>query len=350
MSSHAATAGAAGVDGRGDRARRLTEFVFRLRELGIVGAFVSLMVVTAVIEPRFLNADSLRNLGLNAAIFAILAAGQTLVLITRNVDLSVGSVLGLTAWMTGLTLSQHHGIPVPVVIVLAIAAGAACGALNGVLVTFGRVPALVVTLGTLYVIRGFTFMWANGGQVNAETLPNSFLSIGTGSILGVPTLVVIALVVILVVGQYLRDFRSGRELYAIGSSPEAARLAGVHSTRRVLTAFVLSGALAGFAGALFAARFGTVDATAGSGYELTVISAAVVGGVPILGGAGSVYGAAIGALLLGTITSALIVLKIDAFWQQALIGALLLLAIAIDRFVALRVATALRERSARRAA
>jgi rhamnose transport system permease protein len=207
-----------------------------------------------------------------------------------------------------------------------------------------------VTLGTLYVIRGFTLMWANGGQVNAETLPNSFLSIGTGSILGVPTLVVIALVVILVVGQYLRDFRSGRELYAIGSSPEAARLAGVHSTRRVLTAFVLSGALAGFAGALFAARFGTVDATAGSGYELTVISAAVVGGVPILGGAGSVYGAAIGALLLGTITSALIVLKIDAFWQQALIGALLLLAIAIDRFVALRVAAALRERSARRAA
>jgi rhamnose transport system permease protein len=348
MSTGAVAPAMTGPDGRGDRARRFTDVVFRLRELGIVGAFLLLMVITAAIEPRFLHADSLKNLGLNAAIFAILAAGQTLVLITRNVDLSVGSVLGLTAWMTGVLLSKH-GMPWPLAIALSAGLGAACGALNGVLVTFGRVPALVVTLGTLYVIRGIAFVWANGGQVNAETLPNSFLTIGTGSVLGVPTLVIIALVVVLVVGQYLRDFRSGRELYAIGSSPEAARLAGVRSDRRVLTAFVLSGALAGFAGALYAARFGTVDATAGTGYELTVISAAVVGGVPIIGGAGSVYGAALGALLLGTITSSLIVLKIDAFWQQALVGALLLLAIAIDRLVGLRVEAALRERSAHRA-
>jgi rhamnose transport system permease protein len=347
MSANAAAP--APVERTGERARRLTEMVFRVRELGIVGALALLILVTAILEPRFVHADSLRNLALNASIFAILAAGQTLVIVTRNVDLSVGSVLALAAFMTGQTLADHPGIAIPVVILMAIGLGAACGLLNGVLVTFGRVPALVVTLGTLYMFRGLAFLWTNGRQVNAEKLPDSFLNIGTGSVLGIPTLALIAFVVVVIIGQCLRDFRSGRELYAIGSNPDAARLAGVRSDRRVLAAFVISGALAGLGGALFTARFGTVDATAGAGYELTVIASAVVGGVAIFGGVGSVYGAALGAVLLGTITSSLIVLKVDAFWQQAAIGALLLLAIAFDRFVGLRLDAALRQRSARRA-
>jgi rhamnose transport system permease protein len=333
----------------GVRARRMVDLALRVRELGIIGALALLILVTAVIEPRFVHADSLRNLALNAAIFAILAVGQTLVLITRNVDLSVGSVLGLTAYMSGELLSKHPGTSILVVVALAMLMGAACGLLNGVLVTFGRVPALVVTLGTLYVFRGLAFLWTNGSQINAETLPDGFLNIGTGSFLGIPTMALIALVVVLVVGQVLRDYRPGRELYAIGSNPDAARLAGVRSDRRVCTAFVVSGALAGLGGMLFTARFGTVDATAGTGYELTVVSAAVVGGVAIFGGLGSVYGAALGAVLLGTITSALIVLKVDSFWQQAAVGALLLLAIAFDRLVGLRLDAALRQRSSRRA-
>jgi rhamnose transport system permease protein len=333
----------------GARARRLTERVFRIRELGIVVALLLLIAVTAALEPRFVESDSLRNLALNASIFAILAAGQTLVIITRNVDLSVGSVLGLSAFFAGDLLSGHEGRSLIVVFMLGIALGAGCGLLNGVLVTWGRVPALVVTLGTLYVFRGLAFLWTDGRQVNAETLPDSFLNLGSDSLLGVPILVWIALVVVLAVGQWLRDFRPGRELYAIGSNPEGARLAGVRSDRRVLAAFVLAGALAGLGGVLFTARFGTVDATAGTGYELTVIAAAVVGGVAIFGGTGSVYGAALGALLLGTITSSLIVLRVEAFWQQAAIGALLLLAIAFDRLVGLRVEAALRRRSARRA-
>ncbi|MBD0282707.1 MAG: ABC transporter permease [Thermoleophilaceae bacterium] len=336
--------------GEGAGARRLTEWVFRVRELGIIAALALLIAVTAILEPRFIESDSLRNLALNASIFAILAAGQTLVIITRNVDLSVGSVLGLSAFLAGDLLSGNQDLALPVVFVLGIALGAACGLLNGVLVTWGRVPALVVTLGTLYAFRGIAFLWTDGRQVNAETLPDAFLNLGTDSVLGVPFLVLIALVVVLAVGQWLRDYRAGRELYAIGSNPEGARLAGVRSDRRVLSAFVLAGALAGLGGVLFTARFGTVDATAGTGYELTVIAAAVVGGVAIFGGTGSVYGAALGALLLGTITSSLIVLRVEAFWQQASIGALLLLAIALDRFVGLRVDAALRRRSSRRAA
>ena len=333
----------------GARARRLTEWVLRVRELGIVAALALLIAVTAAIEPRFVETNSLRNLALNAAIFAILAVGQTLVIITRNVDLSVGSVLGLSAYLAGDLLSKHPGLSIPLVFVLGIALGAACGLVNGVLVTWGEVPALVVTLGTLYVYRGLAFLWTGGSQVSANQLPDSFLNLGSDSIAGIPILVIIALVVVLVVGQWLRDYRAGRELYAIGSNPEGARLAGVRSQRRVLTAFVIAGALAGLGGVLFTARFGTVDATAGAGYELTVIAATVVGGVAIFGGTGTVYGAALGALLLGTITSSLIVLRVAAFWQLAAVGALLLVAIGLDRFVAIRIEAALRRRSARRA-
>ena len=331
------------------RARRLTEWVLRVRELGIVGALALLILVTGILEPRFVEAGSLRNLALNASIFAILAVGQTLVLITRNVDLSTGSVLGLSAYLAGDLLFRNPDLALPLVFLLGIALGAACGLFNGILVTWGQVPALVVTLGTLYAFRGLAFLWTDGSQISAHQLPDSFLDLGTDSVAGVPFLVLIALVVVLAVGQWLRDYRPGRELYAIGSNPEGARLAGVRSNRRVLVAFVLAGALAGLGGVLFTARFGTVDATAGVGYELTVIAAAVVGGVAIFGGTGTVYGAALGALLLGTITSSLIVLRVPAFWQQAAIGALLLAAIAFDRLVAVRIEAALRRRSARRA-
>jgi rhamnose transport system permease protein len=314
-----------------------------------VAALALLITVTAILEPRFIETSSLRNLALNASILAILAVGQTLVIVTRNIDLSTGSVLGLSAFLAGDLLQGHPGMALPLVFLLGIALGAACGLFNGILVTWGQVPALVVTLGTLYAFRGLAFLWTDGRQVNAETLPDSFLDLGSESIAGVPILVLIAVVIVLGVGQWLRDYRPGRELYAIGSNPEGARLAGLRADRRVLTAFVLAGALSGLGGVLFTARFGTVDATAGVGYELTVIAAAVVGGVAIFGGTGTVYGAALGALLLGTITSSLIILRVEAFWQQAAIGALLLLAIALDRLLGVRVAARLRRRSARRA-
>ena len=349
MSAEAAPATQTPPARSGERARKLTELALRVRELGILLALALLIIVTGILEPRFVEADSLRNLALNASIIAILAVGQTVVIVTRNIDISVGSIVGLAAFMAGTLLSNSPGLPIPLVIGLGMGLGAAAGLINGVLVTWGRVPALVVTLGTLYVFRGIAFLWTDGRQVNAETLPDGFLNLGTNTVLGIPVLVLIALAVMLVVGFYLRSYRSGREFYAIGSNPEAARLAGVHTDRRVTIAFVISGALAGLAGVLFTARFGTVDATAGTGYELTVVAAAVVGGVAIFGGSGTVYGAALGALLLSSITSSLIVLKVDAFWQQAAIGALLLLAITIDRFVSLRIDAALRQRSARRA-
>jgi rhamnose transport system permease protein len=347
MSTPTESVAVAAPRGRRRSSRELVDAVVRVRELGLIVVLALLVAVTAVIEPRFIESESLRNLIRNATIIGLLAVGQTLVLVTRNLDLSVGSVVGLSAYMTGDLFSSNPSLPIPLVFALGILLGCAAGLVNGVLVTVGRLPALVATLGTLYVYRGLAFVWTGGSQVNAETLPDGFLSIGTSTVAGVPTIALFTIVTLVVVGYALRNYRAGRELYAIGSNPEAARLAGIRSGRRVLTAFIASGALAGLAGVLFTARFGTVDATAGTTYELQVIAAAVIGGVAIFGGSGSVWGAALGALVLTTITSALIVLKVPAFWQQAVVGALMLTAIALDRFIAVQLGERLRRRSAR---
>jgi rhamnose transport system permease protein len=320
--------------------------LLKTRELGIVLALVLLIAYTTIDNPRFLSAQSIRDNLLNTAILAVMATGQAVVVITRNIDLSVGSVLGISAFAVATMMSDHPGLPMIVALLVGLLVGAACGLLNGVLVRYGKVPALVVTLGTLYIYRGITYSWAGGSQVNADELPGHFLSFASDNFLGVPWLVLIALVVVGAVSLIMRNYRAGRELYAMGSSPQAAELAGIKVARNLLGAFLLSGALAGLAGVLFAARFGTVDASAGTGYELNVVAAVVVGGVAVFGGSGTVWGAGLGALLLTVIGSALAVLEINQFWQQAIVGALIILAICADRLVAVRIARSLRKRDA----
>jgi rhamnose transport system permease protein len=318
--------------------------LLKTRELGIVLALAALVAYTAVNTPRFLSGQSIRDILLNTAILAVMAAGQAVVVITRNIDLSVGSVLGLSAFTVATMMSDNPGLPMVAAVGVGLVVGGVAGLLNGVLVRYGRVPALVVTLGTLYIFRGLTYSWAGGQQVNADELPRHFLQFANASILGIPWLVLIALVVVVGVSLLMRNYRVGRELYAIGSSPQAAELAGIRVARNLLGAFIVSGALAGLAGVLFAARFGTVDAAAGTGYELNVVAAVVVGGVAVFGGSGTVWGAGLGALLLTVIGSALTVLDINQFWQQAIVGALIILAICADRLVAVRIARSLRKK------
>jgi rhamnose transport system permease protein len=324
--------------------RRVFAGLVKTRELGIILALLLLIGYTAASNPRFLSGQSIRDILLNTAILAVMAAGQAVVVITRNIDLSVGSVLGLSAFTVATLMSDNPGLPMVVAIGVGLAVGGAAGLLNGVLVRYGRVPALVVTLGTLYIFRGITYSWAGGQQVNADELPRHFLTFANDSILGIPWLVLIALVVVGGVTLVMRNYRVGRELYAMGSSPQAAELAGIKVARNLLGAFILSGALAGLAGVLFAARFGTVDAAAGTGQELNVVAAVVVGGVAVFGGSGTVWGAGLGALLLTVIGSSLTVLDINQFWQQAIVGALIIAAICADRLVAVRIARALRKK------
>jgi rhamnose transport system permease protein len=326
------------------RSYALAELMLRFRELGIVLALVLVVGATTIDNHLFLSATSVQQLLSGASIIALLSIGETIVIVTRNVDLSIGSVLGISAYASGVLFQHHPHVPLVLVFLMALGIGAACGALNGLIVTVARVPSLVVTLGTLYIIRGVDGAWAGGNQVNASMLPESFNKIGYGTVLGVPYLGIIAIVAVAIATYAMRSFRTARDLYAIGSDPAAARLAGIPVGSRVFLAFVLSGAIAGVAGAFWLSYFASVDAIAGAGYEFQVIAAVVVGGVAIFGGSGTVLGAALGALLLNTINSALVVVNVSSFWSQALAGGLLVGAIAFDRLVALRVAPALRTR------
>ena len=322
----------------------VAELLFRFRELGIVLALVIVVGATTIDNHLFLSATSVQQLLSGAAIVALLAIGETIVVVTRNVDLSIGSVLGISAYAVGVLYQHHPHVPLVLVFLLALGIGVACGIVNGAIVTVARVPSLVVTLGTLYIIRGIDGAWAGGNQVNASMLPESFNKIGYGTVLGVPYLGIIAIVAVAIATYAMRTFRTARDFYAIGSDPAAARLAGIPVGSRVFLAFVLSGGIAGVAGAIWLSYFGSVDAIAGVGYEFQVIAAVVVGGVAIFGGSGTVLGAALGALLLNTINSALVVVNVSSFWSQAVAGALLVAAIAFDRLIALRVAPALRTR------
>jgi rhamnose transport system permease protein len=325
-------------------AARFVRGLLRARETSILVVLLLVIAAATFKTHSFLfSADSWRDLLLTPSLLLLLAVGQAVVIITRNVDLSVSSVLGLTAYLTGRLFVDNPGIPIVVVILAGILAGALLGAVNGVLVAVARVPALVITLGTLYIYRGIVLTWAGSNRINAGDMPKGFLKLGTRSVLSVPVLTIIALVALVAVGYYMYSHRGGRELYAIGSDPDAAVLYGLPVRRRVIGAFVLSGAMAGLAGVLFAARYGTVSSGAGTGIELQAVAAVVIGGVAIFGGSGTVWGAALGAVLLVTINRALPILGIPDFWQRAVIGGLILAAIVLDRVLALRQAKKLIE-------
>lgn len=322
--------------------------VLRSRELPVALALLVLVLGTYLVNPLFLSPQGVKDLLLNATIMMILAVGQTLVIITRNIDLSVGSILGLVAFGTGTLFYDVPGIPIPLVFLAGLALGGLLGAINGLLVTVAKVPALVITLGTLYIYRGINNAWAGGTQYFADDRPAEFGALSVDTLLGFPVITLIAIVVVAIVAIYLAGTRPGRDLYAIGSEPAAARLFGIRVGRRVFLAFLANGVLAGLAGVLYASRFNSVGATTGTGMELDVVAAAVVGGVAIFGGSGTVVGAALGALLLTTITSSLTALRVDKFWQQAIVGVLILAAIVVDRIASLRTARRLRISEARK--
>jgi rhamnose transport system permease protein len=324
--------------------RTLVDFVLRARTFGIVVILALLVVVTALIQPSFLSASNIRFVLSETAVYALVAIGETLVVLTRNVDLSVGSVVGLSAYVSANMFQTHHGIAIPVVFLVGLGVGLACGLVTGLITAVGRVPSLVVTLAMLYIIRGVDTIIVGSGQVVANSLPNSFINIFHASVLGIPDLAIAVAVAVAIAAYYLKSYRSGRDLYAIGSDPEAARLAGIPIAKRVFIAFVLSGSIAGLAGVVWATQYNTIDATAANGLELQIIAAVVVGGVAIFGGSGSVVGAALGALLLQTINVALNVLGVPSLWTEAIAGLLLLVAITIDRGIQLRLAAALRKR------
>ena len=297
------------------------------REAAILAAYAVILLVLARVAPDFFRAENAATRAVELAPALVAAMGMTLVILCRQIDISIGAQAGLCAVAAGLL--ARGGWPMPAVVALTLALGAALGAVNGGLVAGCGLPSIVVTLATAVIARESLGWWRGGEFVRG--LPADFQWFGLGQAGGRGLIVATAAAVAVAVGIGLRHLAIGRSVYAAGSDAEAARLAGLRPDRVVFGAFVAMGALAALAALLTAAKFPSVDPKLGTGLELQTIAAVVVGGVAITGGRGTPLGAALGVLLLATIAPALIYLGIDATWGRAIEGGVILLAVAADR-------------------
>ncbi|MBP0579884.1 ABC transporter permease [Labrys sp. LIt4] len=309
--------------------------LFRRREAGIVVMIALFAVIVGLIQPRFLSTETLRIVLLAVPLIMVAAMGEMMVLVARHVDLSIGSILGFSAIVAGMLWRDHPELPVIVGVGAAISVGAALGLVNGLVVTVFRLPSIIVTLGTLSLYRGLVFFISDARQVDPQYIPRGLIELSqTSPVFGIPWIILIAFAVALATYLFLGHSRLGRQIYAIGSNPVAAPLRGIRAAPITVLVFVLSGALAGLAGVMYASRFGYVNpGITGVGFEFTVIAPVVIGGVSINGGSGSVAGTVLGVLLLGAVSVALPILGVSGFWQQAIYGAVILAALVIDRSV-----------------
>jgi rhamnose transport system permease protein len=314
------------------------------REFPIAMALLLLVIVVSIAQPRFLSASSLQSVLLWLPLITVCAMGQMQVILTRGIDVSVGSMLALSGMMTAMLLRDNPTLNVFLAAVIGIAMGAVLGGVNGILVTWARVPAIVATLATMGIYRGLTFIISNGKQVNDYQIPRALADWTRKGAFNdqVPWVVLIAVAIAVLTHFFLTRTHLGRNLYALGGNPEAAGLRGVPVKGVTFFAYVACGAGAGLAGVLYASRFGNVNpASIGTGFELLVIAATVIGGTSIFGGVGSALGAFLGCVLLGVINVALSVLQIADTWQTAVYGVVILAAILLDDTTAkrLRLAT-----------
>jgi rhamnose transport system permease protein len=310
--------------------------VARQRELSLVAIMIVLGALVSIAAPQFLTVDNISQVAVLASIVAVAAVGEALVVITRNVDLSVEAMMGLVAYCVAVSL-ENHTFDAASAIVFGIGIGLVLGMINGFIVTILRVPAIVATLGTLSIFRGVDYLIAGSHQVPRSGLPAGFTDAAHADVLGIPIFVLVAIVVVVIGSVVLRWTRFGRQLYAVGSNPEAATILGIPSRLVVFVAFALCGLLAGVAGVMYVIEFGTINGTSAGGYTLQVIAAVVVGGVGIFGGTGTLAGAALGALFLGFIANALILIGLSQFWLQAIYGLVILIAVSADAVILRRL-------------
>jgi rhamnose transport system permease protein len=322
-----------------------------LRLLVLIGVIVLLLVFFASQIEGYLNGRLFNRISSSVAVMALIATGQTLVILTRNIDLSVGSVIGFSAFATGTVIASMPGLNPLLLVLCAALIGGAFGVVNGVLVAYVRVPSIIVTLATMAIFRSLLVEFSGSRSVTTDKLPQWLMDFPNLPLFSLGDLqfragFCAAVVVVVLVHLALTRLRPARQLFAVGSNPDAADMAGIDAQRVVFVAFALSGVMAGLAGFMFLARFGTITVVAGLGLELKSVASAVVGGVNIFGGSGSVIGAFLGTILVDLLETSLVRWQIvSEFWREAILGALILISVAADtvfsrRLGALRAARA----------
>ena len=323
--------------------RRWVAMVLRGRVFSVLVFLLALVAFFSLSSDHFATQASFRSIGENASIFAIIACGEGMVILTGNYDLSVGSTMGLASYVAYDQGLLHPEISFLVIPLAAIGVGVACGLINGLLVAYGRVPSVVATLGTLSVFRGVLYIYGARREFTNAMMPHWSHDLVSTQVFGiVASLVVIALVVVVVAALGLRYLPIGRQIYAVGSNPAACDLYGLNRRRVVLRSYILCGMLTGFAGLLFAPQVSYILQYAGQDYELTVIAAVVIGGISISGGSGNILGAGLGALLLATVNNGLVQLSLPEFARQLIQGGAIILAVLSDGLISDRARSVLR--------
>jgi len=314
----------------------------QIRELSLLLIIVGVVLFFGSQIDNYYTPRTFQRISSSVMIIMVVAVGETLVVLTRNIDLSVSSIVGLTAYVAGQQISQNNDMSPATLIALALGLGAALGLIHGLLVAYGNIPAIVVTLGTLAIYRGVLVQYGGSKNILVRDLPDWLVDLPRVNLFTIGEfeirlLFAVALAIVIVFQLVLVYLAYGRRLYAIGSNPDAAQMAGLPTRRTVLLAFVLCGALSGLGGFMYLARIGTISSNAAQGLHMQVIAAVVVGGVNIFGGSGTMIGMMLGAVLMGILEQSLIRMQINEFWKDAFFGLFILLAVATDALLMNRV-------------
>ena len=313
-------------DSKSRMAGRMILRLLRRKEAGIFLALVAIVVLITIFTPTFATQKNLYLVSRQIAYTAIIALGVFFVILTSGIDLSVGSVVGLSGVMCGLALAT--GMHPLLAVAVGLLTGAAAGAVNGAIVSYIGVTPFIVTLGMLGMARGMVYALTKGDSI--RDIPESFIAVGIGDVLHIPVPVIVLLVMAGVSFLVLKYTVFGRRVFAVGGNEEATELSGINVKLVKFSTYIISGVYASITGILYVARFRSAQASAGMGEELDAIAAAVIGGTSLMGGEGSVLGVLIGAMIMGVVRNGLVLLKVSTYWQQLIIGAIIVLAAILD--------------------
>lgn len=307
---------------------KAVQHILKVKEMGILGPLIIICIIAEVSNPVFLGPSNIIDLLRSISFTCIVAVGATFILIGGGLDLSVGSVIGLSGMIVGGCLVA--GIPIIPSILISLFVGAVIGFINGFIVVKFHIPPMIVTLGMMYIARGIVYVISKGRSFSP--FPDAFNQLGQGTLLGVPYSVYIAFVVLLIGYFLLNHTTFGRSIYAVGGNEEAARVSGINIGKVKILTYCITSFLCGMTGILMAARLSSAQANAGTGWEMTIIAAVIIGGTSMFGGSGSVIGSLIGASIMTVLTNAMVLMNVSIYWQNIVVGAIIIFAVGVDTY------------------
>ena len=289
--------------------------------------FVAMVVILSIVKPAFMDKTNLLNTARAFSAYAIAGLGVSMVIMTGGIDISVGSIYGLAGVVTALSIKG--GVPTPVAIIMGVISGAICGAFNGGLVVFCKLPPMIATLGSQQIFRGICYITTKGYPISG--LGKGFLWLGQGYFLGIPISIYSMILIIIIFAIFRNMTTTGRRIFAMGGNAEATRISGINIQWLTILCYLLSGVTAGFAGIMNSSKLGVCQPTAGSGFEMDAIASVVIGGSSLSGGEGPVLGTVIGAAIIGVLRNALVLLSVDSYFQTLIIGTVIIVFVSIDQ-------------------